>query len=86
MAEVRLGKELRGRVQCARLALAGLVRHAPTAFSFVLCVREAAQAEASAEVDADVAADRPTRSTSAAPTTERRRRGSSGRVAQREAV
>jgi hypothetical protein len=55
-------------VQCAGHALAGFVRHAPTAFSFVLCSLGAAQAEA--EVDADVAADRPTRSTYAAPTTE----------------
>jgi organic hydroperoxide reductase OsmC/OhrA len=55
-----------------------------SALFFVLKEQGAAQAEA--EVDADVAADRPTRLTSAAPTTERRRRGSSGRAAQREAV
>jgi hypothetical protein len=55
---------------------------------FQLCFlfKERARRKAEADVDADVAADRPTRSTIAAPTTERRRRGSSGRAAQREAV
>jgi hypothetical protein len=56
------------------------------AHCFQLCFLFKDRRKRQAEVDADVAADRPTRSTSAAPTTERRRRGSSGRAAQRKAV
>jgi hypothetical protein len=82
-------KESGEAVQCARHALAGLVRHAPTAFSFFLVLKvkdKEGAAQTAAEVHADFAADRRTRSTSAAPTTERRRRGCSGRAARREAV
>jgi hypothetical protein len=61
---------------------------ASRALCFQLCFwfKERA-AQTAAEVHADVAADRPTPlNIREAPTTERRRRGSSGRTAQREAV